>query len=108
MVGSAYPFPEKPRLREKRMALSDGHLFNERLTTTTYTSIKAKGAPDGRYIAVIPDTLRQQEFEAPAQLTINVFIQPPWYQPTFTIQIDDVTYATELRSGLRTGPRLAP
>src|SRR5260370_4652646 len=90
------------------MALLDGHLFNERLTTTTYTTIKAKGAPDGRYIAVIPDTLRQQEFEAPAQLTINVFIQPPWYQANSNIQIDDVTYATDIRSGMSTGPRLEP
>jgi len=103
MFGSAYPSANKLHIYDKHVALTDNHLFNERVITTTYG---INGTSDGKYTVVTPNVVHEQEFEAPAQLSVNVVVQPTWYTANFNLQIDGLTYATDIQSGTSTGPQM--
>jgi len=104
-LGSAYPLAKKPRGQSKRVKLSENELFSDTETTTSY---QTKGTADGHYTVVLPTMSHEQEFEAAGELTVNVSLQPLWYQANFDLQIDGVTYAAAVRNGGTTGPRLEP
>jgi RHS repeat-associated protein len=60
MIGSAYPFANRPHSKDTFTPFASTGRFNERIETTTY---QAGGSTDGTHFVVQPREITQQEYE---------------------------------------------